>query len=367
MIKVWDYLQEYEEERDDILAAVDKVFRSGYLILGESVRQFEEAFSSYCGVSYGAGVNSGTDALFLALKALDIGPGDEVLTVSNTAVPTVAAIVSTGAMPRFADIDPNTYLMDVDQLESLINEKTKCILVVHLFGQCVDMEKINVVAQTHNLFVLEDCAQSHGAQQDGKTAGSMSTAAAISFYPTKILGTFGDGGMVITDDESLMQRLRRLRKYGMEKNYYSEEHGYNSRLDELHAEILLYKLTRLNLYIEKRRAIADRYHELLKNSSLLLPKTAPNNLHAYYLYVCRHPNRDLIIKKLAEHEILVNVSYPWPIHTMQGYDWLGYKDGDLPHTELAAKEIFSLPMYPTLSKDNQEYVCEVLLQILANL
>lgn len=363
-IQVWDYRKEYEAEREDILAGVEKVLRSGRLILGASVKAFEEAFASWCGVKHGIGVNSGTDALFLGLKALDIGPGDEVITVANTAIPTVSAIVATGATPKFVDIDPVTYLMDTGRLEAAVTPRTRCILPVHLFGQCVDMKTVNAVAKKHGIKVLEDCAQCHGAMQDGRKAGAMSDLAASSFYPTKILGTYGDGGMVLSSDEAIARRVRRLRMYGNEGTYYSVEHGYNSRLDELHAEILLRKLPRLDGYIERRRVLAARYDRKLAGSGLTLPVTPAGNFHAFYLYVVRHRNRDDILRALKEREILLNVSYPWPIHTMKGYAHLGGKEGDLPHTEAAAKEIFSLPMYPTLTEAEQDTVCDALREIL---
>lgn len=364
-IKVWDYIKEYESEREDIFEGIEKVFRSGRLILGESVKNFEMAFASYCGVKHGVGVDNGTNAIFLSLKALGIGPGDEVITVSNTAVPTVAAIVATGATPRFVDIVPETYLMDVTKLESVITEKTKCILPVHLFGQCVDMDPLLEIAKRYNLYVVEDCAQSHGAIYKGsRKAGSMSDLAGFSFYPTKILGGYGDGGMVITNSDELDAKLRRLRFYGMKDVYYSEEMGYNSRLDEIHAEILLRKLKRLDQYIAKRQALAERYTKILKSTSLTLPVTSNGNTHVYYLYVCRHPKRDYIIEELAKREIFVNISYPWPIHIMRGFQFLGYREGDFPETELAAKEIFSLPMYPSLSYEEQDKVCLALGEIL---
>ncbi len=366
-IPVWDYRSELEQERSEIMDAIDRVFRSGRLILGQQVRTFEEEFAAYCGARFGVGLNSGTDALFLALKALDVGPGDEVITVANTAVPTVAAIVSTGATPKFVDIDPATYLMDVDQLEDAVTPRTKCILPVHLFGQCVRMETVREVATRHGIRVLEDCAQSHGATRHGAKAGAMSDLAAFSFYPTKILGGYGDGGMVITNDESLAARLRRLRMYGMEKEYYAEEHGYNSRLDELHAAILSGKLRHLDEYIARRRALASRYDQALADTDLILPRTEAGNAHAYYLYVARHPRRELIIHELAKRDIIVNVSYRWPIHTMRGYAWLGYEEGELPHTERAMREIFSLPMYPGLSDAEQDTVCTALHEILAQL
>jgi len=366
MIKVWDYLKEYEQEKEEVMAALKKVLTSGRLILGESVQNFEAEFAAYCGVRFGVGVNSGTDALFLALKAIGIKEEDEVITVSNTAVPTISAICSTGARPKFVDIDPRTYLMDTKKLKDAVTVKTRCILPVHLYGQCVNMDDILKIAGEYGLKVLEDCAQSHGATFKGKKAGSLGDLAAFSFYPTKILGGYGDAGMVITNTDGLYEKLKRLRFYGMEKTYYSLEQGYNSRLDELHAEILLRKLTRLDDYISKRRVLADRYDVRLRDTGLVLPQTAQNNEPVFYIYVCRHPQRDTIIAELKKRDIFVNVSYPWPVHTMTGYSFLGYQPGDFPHTERAAREVFSLPMYPSLSFEEQDEVCAALNEILVN-
>lgn len=366
-IKTWDYLKEYENEKHDIHAAIKKVLSSGRLILGDSVKNFEEAFARYCGVKFGTGVNSGTDALFLGLKALGIGTGDEVITVANTAVPTVSAVVSTGATPVFVDIDPETYLMDTTLLEKVITGKTKCILPVHLYGQCVNMDDVRQVVSKYGLKVVEDCAQSHGATFNGQKAGSMSNLAAFSFYPTKVLGGYGDGGMVVTSDKNLYEKVQRLRFYGMGKNYYSEEHGYNSRLDELHAEILFRKLSHLDEYIVRRRFLAAQYDQSMLNTGLTLPKTMPGNEHVYHLYVCRHPKRDKIISRLRTQDILVNISYQWPIHTMTGYRHLGYRMGNLPHTEKAANEIFNLPMYPSLTDDEQGIVILALRRILEDI
>lgn len=363
-IKVWSYLKEFEAEKSEVYDAIERVLYSGSLILGENVLQFETEFAQFCEAKFGIGVNSATDALFLALKAIGVKTGDEVITVSNTAVPTVSAIVATGATPVFVDIDPITYLMDTLKLESVITKKTKCIIPVHLFGQCVDMDSVQELAVKYDLKIIEDCSQSHGATFNGKTCGSMSDMAAFSFYPTKILGGYGDGGMVITNNEEYEKRLKKLRFYGMEKTYYAVEDGYNSRLDELHAAILLGKLKHLPTYISRRREIAKLYDSLLANQNLILPKVEERNEHAYYLYVCRHDKRDLIIEELKKFNILVNISYPWPIHTMSAYAHLGYKDGDLPNTELAAKEIFSLPMYPTLTDEEVKEVCNALISIL---
>lgn len=359
-ITVWSYLKEYEETKDEILKAVTDVFESGILILGQKGKDFERAYSDYIGVQYGVGCDNGTNAIILALRALGVGPGDEVITVSNTAIPTVSAIVTTGATPVFVDIDPTTYLMDVSQLESVITECTKVILPVHLFGQCADMDTILKIARQHDLYVLEDCAQSQGAEYDGKKAGSMGTISTTSFYPTKILGAYGDGGMINTNEEYLDRKLRRLRFYGAEKTYYALEHGYNSRLDEVQASILLTKLPKIEQYISRRRAIARLYEQLLGNTELILPTEASYGRHAYYIYVVRHPRRDWILEKLRENNIFVNISYPWPIHRMDAYLYLGYPEGSLPQTEKAAKEIFSLPMYPSLTDQEVERVCEVL-------
>ncbi|MGH9257606.1 MAG: DegT/DnrJ/EryC1/StrS family aminotransferase [Vicinamibacterales bacterium] len=362
-IPVWDYRAEYEAERDDILAAADQVMRSGRLILGESVRSFEQEFAAYCGAGHGVGVNSGTDALTLALRALGIEAGAEVITTSNTAIPTVAAIVSAGGIPRFVDIEPDTYLMDLSRLESAVTARTRCILPVHLFGQCADMDAIQAVAARHGVPVLEDCAQSTGAEYRGRRAGSMSRVAAFSFYPTKILGAYGDGGMAITSDVALAARLRRLRVYGTEGEYYAEEHGYNSRLDELHAEVLRRKLQRIDTYIARRRELAGRYDEQLRGVGLALPATRPGSRHVYYLYVVRHPARHAIMHELASRGVSTGIHYPWPIHLMRGYAHLGYQEGSLPVTEAAAQEIFSLPMYPALTNAEQDRVCDALREI----
>lgn len=363
-IRVWNYLKEYAQHKDEILKAVEEVFESGQLILGEKGKTFEKDYAAYCGVKYGTGVDNGTNAIVLALYALGIGKGDEVITVSNTAIPTVSAIVTTGATPVFVDINPQTYLMDVTRLEAVITDKTKCIVPVHLFGQCVDMEPLLEIAKRHRLFVLEDCAQSQGAEYKGKKSGALADISTTSFYPTKILGGYGDGGMINTDSEAFDQKLRRLRFYGAEKTYYAIEHGFNSRLDEVHAAILLTKLPQLDNYVARRREIAAMYNQLLADTELILPKEENYGKHAYYLYVVRHPKRDLIMSKLKEKNIFVNISYPWPIHTMTGYAYLGYREGDLPETEKAAKEIFSLPMYPTLTDDEVITVSNVLHQIL---
>jgi aminotransferase EvaB len=365
---VWSYLSEFEKERDDILDAVDSVFRSGRLILGPSVQSFEQEFAAYHGATHCVGVDNGTNAIVLALRALGVGAGDEVVTVSNTAAPTVLAIDAVGATPVFVDIDPDTYLMRVDRVESVLTERTRCLLPVHLYGQCVDMGPLRELAARYDLPILEDCAQAHGARQHGRIAGSFGSAAAFSFYPTKVLGAYGDGGAVVTSDDEIEARLRRLRYYGMEDVYYVvSTPGYNSRLDEVQAEILRRKLTRLDDYLVRRRQIAARYEEAFKGTDLVTPRTAPGNDHVYYVYVVRHPQRDKIIEALKDHDIALNISYPWPVHTQSGFAKLGYAKGSLPATERVADEIFSLPMYAYLSDAEQERVIDKLRTVLATL
>ncbi|MEU4711962.1 DegT/DnrJ/EryC1/StrS family aminotransferase [Nocardia salmonicida] len=365
---VWDYLSEYERERDDILAAVDRVFRSGQLVFGESTRSFEREFAVYHGIPHAVGVDNGTNAIKLGLQALGIGAGDEVITVSNTAAPTVVAIDALHATPVFVDVRADDYLMDTAQVRAAITERTTCILPVHLYGQCVAMEPLEKLAAEHGLAILEDCAQSHGARQRGRIAGTMGDAGAFSFYPTKVLGAYGDGGAVITAQEVADQRLRRLRYYGMAERYYVvETPGHNSRLDEVHAEILRRKLGRLDEYIAGRRAVAARYAEGLADTELGLPVLADGNDHVYYLYVVRHPRRDQILEALLDYDIQLNVSYRWPVHTMAGFAKLGYAEGALPVTEALAEQIFSLPMYPSLPLDVQEKVIHALREVLARL
>ncbi|MET7713174.1 DegT/DnrJ/EryC1/StrS family aminotransferase [Streptomyces sp. NPDC005407] len=371
-IHVWDYLPEYEKEKDDILAAVEKVFASGRLVLSESVRGFEEEFARYHGAGFCTGVDNGTNALKLALEALGVGPGDEVITVSNTAAPTVIAIVGTGATPVFVDVREEDFLIDTDQVEAAITTRTKVLLPVHLYGQCADMAPLKRIADKHGLKILEDCAQAHGARHGGRLAGTMGDAAAFSFYPTKVLGAYGDGGAVITSDEEIDRNLRQLRYYGMDKVYYVvRTPGHNSRLDEVQAEILRGKLGRLDTYIDGRGAVARRYEEGLGDltgpGGLQLPATNEGNSHVYYVYVVRHPRRDEILEALKAYDISLNISYPWPVHTMSGFEHLGWRPGSLPVTEKLAGEIFSLPMYPSLPEAVQEKTIAALRDVLAAL
>jgi aminotransferase EvaB len=374
MIKVWDYLREYELLRDDILNAVDDVFKNGTLIFGPKLDEFETKFSSYHDSKYGIGVGNCTDAITIALKALDIGPGDEVLTTSNTAVPTVTAIVNAGASVKFVDINKYS-LIDVTKIENFINNKTKAIVPVHLYGQMCEMDEIMNIAKKNKLKIIEDCAQSHGATYKNKKAGSIGDVGCFSFYPTKIFGAYGDGGFITTNDEKLYDRMKRIRFLGMEKKkmssghwngkYYAVEHGTNSRLDEVHAAIMLKKLPYLNEWIDRRREIANRYNRELKDFDIELPIEHPDNKHAYYIYVVSHPERERIMSGLLKKDIHLNISYPWPIHIMDAYKHFVCSSCTcLKKTEENSKKIFSLPMYPTLTDEEQGIVIKELKQLI---
>ena len=347
-INVWSNKDEYKSIGKKILKEVDKVFSSGQLILGENVKSLESNFSRYLKLKYGIGVNSGTDAIQIALMSAKIGRGDEVITVPNTAVPTVSAIVSCGAKPVFVDINQDDYLIDVNRIEEAINKKTKAIIPVNLYGQCADYDKILKIAKNNKLLIIEDCAQSTGSFYKNKPSGSFGHISAFSFYPTKNLGAYGDGGFIGTSIKKFANRALELRKYGMRKIYYSEEHGINSRLDEVQAAIINLKLKKLKVWINQRRKIAKTYNELLKNTSLILPKENKKNFHSYYLYVVQHQRRKYIMDELKKNNIYCNISYPFPIHLMRGYSYLKYKKNDFPITEQLSKRIFSLPMYPQL-------------------
>ena len=374
MIKVWDYKEEYKVLRKKILKSVDDVFKSGTLVFGPALDKFERKFTNYIGTKFGLGVGNGTDALYIALKACGIGHGDEVITTSNTAVPTVTAIVNAGAKPCFVDVN-EFYLLDPKLLNSKINKRTKAIIPVHLYGQSCDMKKINTIAKKNNLFVIEDCAQSHGATYYNKKTGSLGDIGCFSFYPTKILGGYGDGGFITTNNQKLFDKMMRIRFLGMERKkmssghwngkYYAVEHGTNSRLDEVHAAILYEKLKLLDSWIVKRRKIAKLYFDSLKNSNLVLPVEAKGNKHSYYIYVVAHQNRDKIMKELIKYNIHLNISYPWPIHIMEPYkDNVCENCYCLENTNRYSKKIFSLPMYPYLKVSEQKKVIKILKKII---
>ena len=349
-IFVWNYLDDYKKNKKNINRIINKVLSSGNLILGGEVKNFENKFSSYVNCKYGIGVNSGTDALQIALMSLCLKNDDEVITTSNTAVPTVSAIISARLTPKFVDIDDKTFLMDIDDLKKKISKKTKVIIVVNLYGQTPELDKILKIAKKNKIKVIEDCAQSAGSLYNNKPSGSFGDLSAFSFYPTKNLGGYGDGGMIVTNNFKYYKKCLALRKYGMKKTYYSNFHGVNSRLDEVHAGILNFKLGKLKSDVIKRRKIANYYLKNIKNRFIKLPKIAPKVFHSFYVFVVKSNKRLKIMNFLKKNNIYCNISYPYPIHLMKGYKYLGYKKGDLPKTEKIAKQIFSLPMYPSLKR-----------------
>jgi dTDP-3-amino-2,3,6-trideoxy-4-keto-D-glucose/dTDP-3-amino-3,4,6-trideoxy-alpha-D-glucose/dTDP-2,6-dideoxy-D-kanosamine transaminase len=356
----WDYRREYQELRDEILASVDRVFKSGQLILGEEGASFERQMAASVGVRGAVGVNSGTDAIFIALAAVGVAAGDEVITVPNTAVATVAAIGVLGARPVFVDVGED-FLMDVDQVEAAITPRTKAIVPVHLYGQCVDLDPLAAIAKRHGLKIVEDCAQAQGSLYRNRRCGSIGDAAAFSFYPTKLLGGYGDGGMVVSDDEAVVALARSLRFYGIESAYHAERHGFNSRLDEVQAAILSLKLPRIEDWISRRRAIASRYRAGLAGcSGLRMPKENAWSRHVYHLFVVETAgDRDALLQRLEARGLKSAVQYRWPVHLMRGYQDLGYRAGQFPVAEKKAQHIFSLPIYPHLRDEEVDEVIDV--------
>ena len=375
MIKYWSYIDEYKKYRLKILNSIDRVLKSGNLFFGKELREFEKEFIKINKLNYGVAVGSGTDAILLALKALNIGDNnkDEVITVSNTAIPTVSAIISAGAKPVFVDIDKD-YLIDTKEIKKKINKNTKAIIPVHLYGQSCNMKEILKIAKKNKLKVIEDCAQSQGATYNNRYVGSFGDFGCFSFYPTKILGAYGDGGFVSTNSLKLLQKVRRMRFYGIEqfnkknkynKKYYSNEHGINSRLDEIHSSILRFKLKKVRSFILKRRKIARFYTDGLKDSGLLLPIINKHCKHVFHLFTVYHPKRNRILKKLNEKKISVRIVYPYPIHLMSGYkNLIKHKKNKLPVTEKMYKGIFSLPLYPNLNISNVKKTIKELNSIL---
>jgi dTDP-4-amino-4,6-dideoxygalactose transaminase len=361
-IDVFSLKRQYEQIKDELKAPVERIMQSGAFILGEEVGLFEKEFSGYCGAKYGIGVNSGTDALFLACLACGIGKGDEVITPTYTYIATSFGISMAGAKPVFVDIDEKTCNIDPLKIEKAITEKTKAILPVHLYGHPADMDPVMRIAEKHGLKVIEDCAQAHGALYKNKKAGRLGHTACFSFYPTKNLGAFGDGGMILTDSEEIRNKALLLRDYGRKGRYENIIKGYNSRLDTLQAAILRVKLKYLDEWNEERRKNAALYTKLLKESdiNIILPCEAGYAQHVYHQYVVRVKNRDTILRKLSDKGINVLIHYPIPIHLQECYKDLGYKKGDFPVSEKCCQEVFSLPMYPELKEEEIKYVVDAI-------
>lgn len=351
----------YVEYRDEIDRAINSVLAGGRFILGDEVSGFEKDFSSWCGVKYGIGVNSGTDALVLAMRIFGIGEGDTVITVSHTAVATVAAIEITGATPFLADIDPHTYTMSPGSLRESVEKiisaggRPKAVIPVHLYGHTADMTSIMKIAAEYGLRVIEDCAQAHGASHKGRRAGSMGDVAAFSFYPTKNLGAFGDGGILVVDDVNLYEKGRALREYGWRRRFFSDMPGMNSRLDEIQAAILRVKLKYLDRDNGRRAELAAIYDANLHGVET--PAVTPGDSHMYHQYVISTDKRDDLQKYLAEQGIMTAVHYPQPVHLQGAYSGR-IKAADLSATESVMGRILSLPMYPQLEPEKVHFICD---------
>jgi len=350
VIPIVDLKAQYYSIKDEIDCAIAAVLESSQFVLGKEVAAFETEFADYCGAAHAIGVNSGTSALHLALLAAGVGPGDEVITVPFTMVASVAAIVYTGARPVLVDIDARSFTMDVSQTAAAVTPRTKAILPVHLYGQPADMDPLLELARRHNLSVIEDAAQAHGAKYKGRRAGSIGDIGCFSFYPTKNLGAFGEGGAVVTNNPKHAHRIRMLRDWGTEKKYEHLLKGYNYRLEGLQGAILRVKLRHLEKWTEARRAHAAEYSGLLHGSGVQLPCEMPYARHVYHTYTVRSQQRDQLQQQLQASGVQTAVHYPIPVHLQPAYADLGYGPGAFPVSEQAAREVLSLPMYPELTE-----------------
>lgn len=355
-----DLRAQYKSLTSEVQQAISAVLERGDFILGEEVSLFEEECAAYCGVTHAIGVDSGTSALELALRAFDIGPGDEVITAANTFIASALPISYTGATPVLVDTDPQTYTMDVSLLENSITERTKAVIPVHLYGQPADMDPIMEIARKYGLVVIEDACQAHGAKYKGKRVGSLGHAAAFSFYPAKNLGAYGDGGMVVTNDKRVAKSLQMLRDYGQREKYHHELLGYNHRLDTLQAAVLRVKLKHLDAWNAARREHAQLYGELLAHSPVVPPTEADYAEPVYHLYVIRVEHREALRAYLRDKDIATGIHYPIPIHLQPAYRNLGYKKGSFSVTEEYAEQVLSLPMYAELTPGSIEYVAEAI-------
>jgi dTDP-4-amino-4,6-dideoxygalactose transaminase len=356
MLQFVDLKREYAQIKEEIHSAIQKVSDKQSFILGEELEQFEQEFSRYVGSKFGIGVNSGSDALYMAVNALGIGKGDEVITVSHTFISTVDAIVRNGAKPIFLDVNPTTYTIDATKIEDKITEKTKAILLVHLYGHPADMNPIMETSKKHGLFVIEDACQSHGAEYMGRKTGNIGNIGCFSFYPSKNLGGYGDSGMIVTSDMEISEKMKMLRNYGQPEKYQSNFVGLNSRMDEIQAAILRTKLKYLDEWNNKRRLIAKLYNEFLKDAdNIITPKEEKYAKHVYHLYVIRCKARDKLKRLLLENGVQTQIHYPIPVHKQEAYQKLGF-DEHLLNTETISKEVLSLPMHPWLKDEELQYI-----------
>jgi dTDP-4-amino-4,6-dideoxygalactose transaminase len=362
MIPFVDLKAQYKAIQPEIDTAIQSVLESCQFTLGAEVAEFEKEFAAYSGSIHGVGVNTGTSALHLALLSAGVGAGDEVITTPFTFVATTAAIHYTGARAVLADIDPDTYCVDPALIEAAVTPRTKAIIPVHLYGHPADMDPILSVARKHNLVVIEDACQAHGAEHNGRRVGSLGDIGCFSFYPGKNLGAYGEGGMAVTANGEFLRTLRMLRDWGAEKKYEHVLKGYNYRLEGLQGAVLRVKLRHLEAWTEARRQAAARYAALLKGTEIPLPKEAPFARHVYHIYAIRTPKREALQAALQRQGIQTGIHYPYPVHLLPAYSDLGYKRGQFPHSEKAAQEVLSLPMYPELTEASQDAVAAALIE-----
>ncbi|MCM3088664.1 DegT/DnrJ/EryC1/StrS family aminotransferase [Bhargavaea ginsengi] len=358
-IPMLDLSEQYLTMKDELLKKMDEVMNSSQFILGSHVKQLEREIAQMSKTQFGVGVGNGSDAIHIALQAAGVGEGDEVIVPSFTFFATAGAVARANAIPVFVDIDPLTYNIDPSKIESAITEKTKAIIPVHLYGQMADMDLIMEIANKHDLYVVEDAAQAIGSTYKGKQVGELGSAATYSFFPTKNLGAYGDGGMIVTNDKDIAEQSRVIRVHGSKPKYHHHILGYNSRLDEIQAAILTVKLPHLAKWSENRRSCAAYYTEKLNQvvkNHVVTPVEVEGHYHVYHQYTIRVENRDGLQAFLREQEIASMIYYPIPLHLQPVFQELGYQEGDLPETEKAAKEVLSLPMFPELKREQQDYV-----------
>jgi len=375
MIKFWSYKREFKKLKKNILKKVENTLSKGVIFFGDELIKFEKKFLSKYKSKYGAAVGSGTEALLISLKAINIREGDEIITAANTAIPTISAIVNSGAIPRLVDIG-NDYLIDCSKIEREITNKTRAIIPVHLYGQSCDMDKITKIAKKYRLKIIEDCAQSQGAMYKNKFTGTIGDFGCFSFYPTKILGAYGDGGFIITKNYKDFTKIKRLRYYGIEtldkkniyKNkYYSNENGFNSRLDEIQSSILNIKLKYVDQFISKRIKLANIYFKELKETNLVLPYPNKSNKHVFHLFTVFHRKKDKILKQLKKNQIETRIIYPYPIDKMKGYKMYNFNKEKLIISSKKSKGIFSLPLYPELNISEIKKICKTIKVIMKKL
>jgi dTDP-4-amino-4,6-dideoxygalactose transaminase len=359
-IPLIDLRQQYRRLKLRLKACLERVFDSGQFILGQEVEDFEREFAAYCRARYAVGVASGTDALLLSLRACGVSKGDQVIVPSFTFIAVATAVTYLGAIPRFIDIDEQSFAIDPDKIEEGITPRTKAIIPVHLYGQAAQMDKIIKIARKNNLMVIEDACQAHGALFKGRKVGTFGGLGCFSFYPSKNLGGYGDGGMVVSSDARLIQRVRVLRNYGQTEKYLYSHVGYNSRLDAIQAALLRLKLPYLDRWNRMRRRIARWYSSALKGLPLVLPRELPDRTHVYHVYAIRSKQRQRLQAVLAQAGIQTAIHYPVPLHLQECFRGLGYKPGDFPVAERVSKEILSLPMYPELTHPQVNYIASII-------